>query len=179
MRRAVLRWCVLMCCRERVSTRKTARAGKYCICAHLQARTLRVTLACPRSHPHPSRGFGGHINITQRGLCAMRSRAQCGSIARIICAMSSARGCIPATKVSLHIRVQRSCFIPPTHFVARSRMQLIPLLVAVLRTAAAPRAARFVVARVRTACGAHAREERRSRLSLKVSIVLAASRASE
>jgi len=41
------------------------------------------------------------------------------------------------------------------------------------------RAARFVVARVRTACGAHAREERRSRLSLKVSIVLAASRASE
>src|SRR5882724_9051205 len=72
MHRAVLRWRVVMCCRDRVSTRKTARAGKYFICVRIQVRTLRVTLACTCSHPHPLKGLRRSQQHNARKLCAMR-----------------------------------------------------------------------------------------------------------
>ena len=73
MHRAVLRWRVVMCCRERVSTRKTARAGKYGICVRIQAaHALHVLLACTRSHPHPLKGLRRAQQHNARKLCAMR-----------------------------------------------------------------------------------------------------------
>ncbi len=108
-----------------VSTRKTARAGKYCICAHIQAsHALHVTLACTRSHPHPLKGLRRAQQHNARKLCAAHGRVLVGSVARIICAMCA---CPRLLSLQPMCRCTSMCsgivLPPPTRCVACSRTQ--------------------------------------------------------
>jgi len=157
MRRAVLRCHVLKRYRMKVRTRKTARAVSC-----FTARASQLHMHCmSRWHaradtPIPSRGFGGHINITQRGLCAAHGRVLVALTRRIICAMCECPRLHPCNQyVAAHPCASSVDPRPPTSLPAFALTalrthctQLIPLPQwGSLFSRFAPRASRFVVAR--------------------------------
>ena len=183
--RAVLRYRVRMCYRIKVRIRKTAHAAS-CFTAHASKLHMHCMsrLHAHAATPIPSRGFGGHINITQRGLCAAHCRVLVALTRRIICVMCECPRLHPCNQyVAAHPCASSVDPRPPTSLPAFALTalrahctQLIPLP-QWGSLFSRSRSTRFTLC-----CRAHAvraREERRSQLALKASTVLAASRASK